>query len=72
MLRSGLFGPCNTLRITRFDGFPRGDQPRGAVTRWEHLVSYLVFPNFGIQFWERGWYHTYHHWPTASEEHPPG
>ena len=31
--------------------------------------EFLIWPNFGIQIWERGWYNTYHLWPTSYNTH---
>ncbi len=60
LIRSGLFGPWDAPDL---GALPAGMNP-GGCDPWG-ISLFLVFPNFGIQFWERGWYHTYHHWPTS-------
>jgi hypothetical protein len=60
LIRSGLFGPWDAPDL---GPLPAGINP-GGCDPWG-VSLFLVFPNFGIQFWERGWYHTYHHWPTS-------
>jgi phenylpropionate dioxygenase-like ring-hydroxylating dioxygenase large terminal subunit len=66
LLRSGLFGPWDTPGV-----HPRtvvaGTNPGGFESVGISLFE--IWPNFGVQFWERGWYHTYHHWPTSPTTH---
>jgi phenylpropionate dioxygenase-like ring-hydroxylating dioxygenase large terminal subunit len=64
LIRSGLFGPWDAPEL---GALPAGMNP-GGCDPWG-VSLFLVFPNFGIQFWERGWYHTYHHWPTSPSSH---
>ncbi len=33
------------------------------------LDSFQIWPNFVILIWERGWYLTYHYWPTSQNTH---
>ena len=33
------------------------------------LDSFQIWPNFVILIWERGWYLTYHYWPTSHNTH---
>jgi phenylpropionate dioxygenase-like ring-hydroxylating dioxygenase large terminal subunit len=66
VLRSGLFGAWDEPDFhadTKVPGINPGNLETVGVS------EYLIWPNFGLQFWERGWYHTYHHWPTAHDEH---
>jgi nitrite reductase/ring-hydroxylating ferredoxin subunit len=64
LTRSGLFGPWDAPDL---GALPPGLNPGGCDT-WG-VSEFLIWPNFGIQFWERGWYHTYHHWPTSHNTH---
>jgi phenylpropionate dioxygenase-like ring-hydroxylating dioxygenase large terminal subunit len=63
-MRSGLFGPWDAPEL---GDLPAGVNP-GNCDPWG-ISLFFLFPNFGIQFWERGWYHTYHHWPTSPSTH---
>lgn len=66
LLRSGLFGPWDDSEFhaqTDVSAIRPGGHAMAGVSLFE------VWPNFGIQFWERGWYHTYHHWPTSVGTH---
>jgi nitrite reductase/ring-hydroxylating ferredoxin subunit len=62
--RSGLFGPWDAPDL---DGLPDGVNPANKQP-WG-LDSFQVWPNFVILIWERGWYLTYHYWPTAFNSH---
>ncbi len=64
--RSGLFGPWDQPDID-LNHFPDGVNPAN-VAPWG-LDAFNVFPNFVILIWERGWYLTYHYWPTAANTH---
>jgi glycine betaine catabolism A len=66
ILRSGLFGPWDEPEIHPATVTP-GINPGGFESIGISLFE--IWPNFGIQFWERGWYHTYHHWPTSYGSH---
>jgi len=66
LLRSGLFGPWDTPAVHPATIVP-GTNPGGFESVGISLFE--IWPNFGVQFWERGWYHTYHHWPTSHEAH---
>jgi phenylpropionate dioxygenase-like ring-hydroxylating dioxygenase large terminal subunit len=66
LLRSGLFGPWDEPSVypaTRVAGPNPGGFESIGISLFE------IWPNFGLQFWERGWYHTYHHWPTSHGTH---
>jgi Rieske 2Fe-2S family protein len=66
LLRSGLFGPWDPPEFhgeTVIDGMRPGGHESVGVALFE------IWPNFGVQLWERGWYHTYQHWPTAHDAH---
>jgi phenylpropionate dioxygenase-like ring-hydroxylating dioxygenase large terminal subunit len=64
--RSGLFGPWDAPDLGP-DPLPAGVNPADR----EHwgLDSFQVWPNFVILIWERGWYLTYHYWPTSHNAH---
>jgi phenylpropionate dioxygenase-like ring-hydroxylating dioxygenase large terminal subunit len=66
LVRGGLFGPWDPpdfLADTQVAGMRPGGHERVGVALFE------IWPNFGIQLWERGWYHTYQHWPTSHDSH---
>ncbi len=62
--RSGLFGPWDAPDLGALpDGVnPANKKPWG-------LDSFQIWPNFVILIWERGWYLTYHYWPTSHNTH---
>jgi hypothetical protein len=64
LTRSGLFGPWDPPELGVLpDGVnPADKEPWG-------LDSFQVWPNFVILIWERGWYLTYHYWPTSYNTH---
>ena len=64
LLRSGLFGAWDAPEL---GAMPKGLNPGGCEPIGVSLFE--IWPNFGIQFWERGWFHTYHHWPTSYNTH---
>lgn len=64
--RSGLFGPWDPPDLG-IDALPAGINP-GKKQPWG-LDSFQVWPNFVILIWERGWYLTYHYWPTSYDRH---
>jgi hypothetical protein len=66
LTRSGLFGPWDAPDLG-VDTMPEGVNP-GEKKYWG-LDSYQVWPNFVILIWERGWYLTYHYWPTSYNTH---
>ena len=66
LLRGGLFGPWDPpdfYEATQIAGMRPGGHERVGVALFE------IWPSFGIQLWERGWYHTYQHWPTSYDTH---
>jgi phenylpropionate dioxygenase-like ring-hydroxylating dioxygenase large terminal subunit len=64
--RSGLFGPWDMPQLN-MDELPKGVNP--ARKKPWGLDSFQVWPNFVILIWERGWYLTYHYWPTSYNSH---
>jgi Rieske 2Fe-2S family protein len=62
--RSGLFGPWDAPDLGTL---PAGVNPADKEP-WG-LDSFQVWPNFVILIWERGWYLTYHYWPTSYNTH---
>jgi phenylpropionate dioxygenase-like ring-hydroxylating dioxygenase large terminal subunit len=62
--RSGLFGPWDAPELGEL---PSGVNP-GNCEPWG-LDSFQLWPNFVILIWERGWYITYHYWPTSYNTH---
>ena len=65
LLRSGLFGAWDDSEVTAATATVAGTRPGGHETVGVSLFE--IWPNFGIQFWQRGWYHTYHHWPISHD-----
>jgi phenylpropionate dioxygenase-like ring-hydroxylating dioxygenase large terminal subunit len=66
LLRGGLFGPWDPPDFhaeAQIPGMRPGGHERVGIGLFE------IWPNFAIQLWERGWYHTYQHWPTAYDSH---
>jgi phenylpropionate dioxygenase-like ring-hydroxylating dioxygenase large terminal subunit len=66
LLRGGLFGPWDPPGFhteTQIPGMRPGGHERVGLGLFE------IWPNFAIQLWERGWYHTYQHWPTTYDRH---
>ncbi len=63
LTRSGLFGPWDAPELEGVPGINPGRcEPFG-------MSLFGIWPNLAIQFWERGWYHTYHHWPLSHRSH---
>ena len=46
---------------------PAGVNP-GGLDPWS-VSTFNIFPNFVILLYERGWYLTYHYWPTSHRTH---
>jgi phenylpropionate dioxygenase-like ring-hydroxylating dioxygenase large terminal subunit len=67
VLQSGLFGPWARPDIEGLDDLPPAVNPSGH--RAWGVDSFVFFPNFMILIWERGWYLTYHYWPTSYNSH---
>ena len=65
MTRSGLFGPWDAPDL---GDAARRRQPRRTASRGGSTRS-RSGPNFVILIWERGWYLTYHYWPTSHNTH---
>jgi len=66
LTRSGLFGPWDAPEA-QSRPLPKGVNPAGKEP-WG-LDSFQIWPNFVILIWERGWYLTYHYWPTSHNTH---
>jgi phenylpropionate dioxygenase-like ring-hydroxylating dioxygenase large terminal subunit len=64
LTRSGTFGPWDKPDLNTD---PPGINPAGCNPFGMSLFG--IWPNFAIQFWDRGWYHTYHHWPISYDVH---
>jgi len=62
--RSGLFGQWDKPDLPEM---PPGINP--SANEYWSLDSFQVWPNFVILPWERGWYLTYHYWPTSHNTH---
>jgi Rieske 2Fe-2S family protein len=62
--RGGLSGPWDKPDL---GPLPSGVNPAGKP-QWG-LDSFQIWPNFVILIWERGWYLTYHYWPTSYNTH---
>jgi len=62
--RGGLSGPWDAPDL---GVLPTGVNP--ARKRSWGLDSFQIWPNFVILIWERGWYLTYHYWPTSHNTH---
>jgi glycine betaine catabolism A len=66
VFRSGLLGPWETPEL---GALPEGLNPgRVDPDQWG-LDSFQIWPNFVILIWQRGWYLTYHYWPTSYNTH---
>ena len=64
LTRGGLSGPWDVPDI---GPLPPGVNP--AQKRPWGLDSFQIWPNFVVLIWERGWYLTYHYWPTSHNTH---
>jgi hypothetical protein len=65
LLRSGLFGSWDDSEVYPATTAVAGTRPGGQQSAGVSLFE--IWPNFGIQFWQRGWFHTYHHWPISHD-----
>jgi phenylpropionate dioxygenase-like ring-hydroxylating dioxygenase large terminal subunit len=66
LTRSGLFGPWDAPDLGP-DSLPDSLNP--AKHKYWGNDSFQIWPNFVILIWERGWYLTYHYWPTSYNTH---
>jgi phenylpropionate dioxygenase-like ring-hydroxylating dioxygenase large terminal subunit len=66
---AGLMGPWHRPDLPELepDALPSGVNP-GKLDPWS-ITNFQVFPNFVILIYERGWYLTYHYWPTSVNTH---
>jgi Rieske 2Fe-2S family protein len=62
---SGVLGPWDQPDID-LDA-PSGVNP-GGVSPWG-IDNFQIFPNMELLVYERGWYLTYHYWPTSHNTH---
>jgi phenylpropionate dioxygenase-like ring-hydroxylating dioxygenase large terminal subunit len=66
--QAGLMGPWHRDRPELdVDNLPAGVNP-GRLDPWS-VSTFNIFPNFVILLYERGWYLTYHYWPTSHRTH---
>jgi phenylpropionate dioxygenase-like ring-hydroxylating dioxygenase large terminal subunit len=65
LLRSGLFGAWDDSDVHAATSGVASVRPGGHESVGVSLFE--IWPNFGIQFWQRGWFHTYHHWPISAD-----
>jgi phenylpropionate dioxygenase-like ring-hydroxylating dioxygenase large terminal subunit len=68
---SGVLGPWHRPELgPEFDVVlddPPGVNP-GNVVPWG-ISNFQIFPNIELLVYERGWYLTYHYWPTSQNTH---
>jgi phenylpropionate dioxygenase-like ring-hydroxylating dioxygenase large terminal subunit len=65
---AGLMGPWHRDRPELdVENLPAGVNP-GGLEPWS-VSTFNIFPNFVILLYERGWYLTYHYWPTSHRAH---
>jgi phenylpropionate dioxygenase-like ring-hydroxylating dioxygenase large terminal subunit len=65
---AGLMGPWQPDHPElAVDALPPGVNP-GKLDPWS-VSTFNIFPNFVILLYERGWYLTYHYWPTSTGTH---
>jgi phenylpropionate dioxygenase-like ring-hydroxylating dioxygenase large terminal subunit len=66
---AGLMGPWTRPDLPELaqDRLPPGVNP-GKLDPWS-ITNFQIFPNFVILIYERGWYLTYHYWPTSPNTH---
>jgi phenylpropionate dioxygenase-like ring-hydroxylating dioxygenase large terminal subunit len=66
--QAGLMGPWQREQPEfELDALPSGLNP-GKLDPWS-VSTFNIFPNFVILIYERGWYLTYHYWPTSYNTH---
>jgi Rieske 2Fe-2S family protein len=68
-VEAGLMGPWERPDIPELEvaALPPGVNP-GKLEPWS-MSSFQIFPNLVIVLFERGWYITYHYWPTSPNTH---
>ena len=68
-VEAGLMGQWERTDIPELEvsALPPGVNP-GKVEPWS-MTNFQIFPNFVILVYERGWYLTYHYWPTSTNTH---
>ena len=67
--QTGLMGPWHRPDLPELEvsALPPGVNP-GKLDPWS-ISNFQIFPNFVILIYERGWYLTYHYWPTSHGTH---
>ena len=64
---SGVLGPWHRPDLDFDLDDPPGVNP-GNVVPWG-ISNFQIFPNIELLVYERGWYLTYHYWPTSHNTH---
>ena len=64
---SGVLGPWHRPELDFDLDDPPGVNP-GNVDPWG-ISNFQIFPNIELLVYERGWYLTYHYWPTSHNTH---
>ncbi len=64
---SGVLGPWQRPELDFDLDHPPGVNP-GNVDPWG-ISNFQIFPNIELLVYERGWYLTYHYWPTSYNTH---
>jgi phenylpropionate dioxygenase-like ring-hydroxylating dioxygenase large terminal subunit len=69
VVEAGLMGPWHRPALPQLElaALPPGVNP-GKLDPWS-MTTFQVFPNFAFLVYERGWYLTYHYWPTSPNTH---
>jgi len=69
LTEAGLMGPWHRPQLPELEprALPPGLNP-GKLDPWS-ITNFQIFPNFVILIYERGWYLTYHYWPTSAGSH---
>jgi phenylpropionate dioxygenase-like ring-hydroxylating dioxygenase large terminal subunit len=69
VVQAGLMGPWHRPDLPQLElqALPPGVNP-GKLDPWS-MTNFQIFPNFVILIYERGWYLTYHYWPTSPSTH---
>jgi phenylpropionate dioxygenase-like ring-hydroxylating dioxygenase large terminal subunit len=68
LTEAGLMGPWERPDIPELDPANLPGLNPGGLDPWS-ISNFQIFPNFVILVYERGWYLTYHYWPTSHNTH---